>query len=128
MTYANQNARIILFANSYNNNGGSYANRNYSVSTSARMALARVGLGAPSPDQLRKMWVDEKMLFNENAKCTIHGTSDAVTGLAFDDSHNIIHVGTSAGRSEFSGLTRINNTTTAVTTAISASNGLVAEQ
>ena len=128
VTYANQNARIILFANSYNNNGGSYANRNYSVSTSARMALARVGLGAPSPDQLRKMWVDEKMLFNENAKCTIHGTSDAVTGLAFDDSHNIIHVGTSAGRSEFSGLTRINNTTTAVTTAISASNGLVAEQ
>ena len=128
VTYANQNARIVLFGNSYNNNGGSYENRNYSVTTSAKMALARVGIGAPSPDQLRKMWVDEKMLFNENAKCTIHGTSDAVTGLAFDDSHNIIHVGTSAGRSEFSGLTRINNTTTAVTTAISASNGLVAEQ
>ena len=128
VTYSNQNARIILLANSYNNNGGSYANRNYSVSTNAKMALARVGLGAPSPDQLRKMWIDEKMLFNENAKATIHGTSDEVTGLAFDDSRNILHVGTSAGRSEFSQLTRINNTTTAVTTAISASNELVAEQ
>ena len=67
-------------------------------------------------------------MFNEHAKCTLHGTSDAITGLAFDDSHDILHVGTSAGRSEFQGLTRINNTTTAVTTAISASNKFVAEQ
>ena len=36
--------------------------------------------------------------------------------------------GTSSGRSEFRGLNRINNTTTAVTTAISASDGFVAEQ
>ena len=45
-----------------------------------------------------------------------------------DDSTDSLHVGTSAGRSEFQGLRRINNTTEAVTTAISASNGLVAEQ
>ena len=92
------------------------------------LALARIGKTAPSAEKIKKIYEDEKYLFYENAKCTIHGTSDAVTGLAFDDSHNILHVGTSAGRSEFSGLTRINNTTTAVTTAISASNGLVAEQ
>ena len=48
--------------------------------------------------------------------------------LAFDDSTNVLHVGTPSGRSEFQGLNRINNTTTAVTTAISASNELVAEQ
>ena len=51
-----------------------------------------------------------------------------MTGLAYDDSDNTIHVGTSSGRSQIQGLNRINNTTTAVTTAISASNGLVAEQ
>ena len=71
---------------------------------------------------------DEKKLFAPNAKCTLYGSSDAVTGLAYDNSDNTIHVGTSSGRSQFQGLNRINNTTTAVTTAISASDGLVAEQ
>ena len=63
-----------------------------------------------------------------NAKCTLYGTSDAVVALALDDSNDTIHAGTSSGRSQFRGLTRINNTTTAVTTAISASDELVAEQ
>ena len=93
-----------------------------------RMALLRIGGDAPSASQMKKMYEDEKCLFHENAKCTLHGTSDAVTALAFDDTNDILHVGTSAGRSEFQGLNRINNTTTAVTTAISASNKLVAEQ
>ena len=92
------------------------------------LALARIGKTAPSPEQIRKIYNDEKYLFHENAKCTLYGTSDAVTGLAFDDTNDVLHVGTSSGRSEFRGLNRINNTTTAVTTAISASNELVAEQ
>ena len=74
------------------------------------------------------MYDDEKCLFHENAKATLYGTSDAVTALAHDDTNEVLHVGTSSGRSEFQGLNRINNTTTAVTTAISASNGFVAEQ
>ena len=74
------------------------------------------------------MYYDEKCLFHEIAQATLYGTSDAVTALAHDNSNNILHVGTSAGRSEFQGLNRINNTTTAVTTTISASNALVAEQ
>jgi hypothetical protein len=92
------------------------------------IALARIGSGFPSPEQIKKMYEDEKCLFHENAKATLYGSSDAVTALAFDDTTNLLHVGTSAGRSEFQGLRRINNTTDAVTTAISASNGLVAEQ
>lgn len=92
------------------------------------LALFRVSGTAPSPEQIKKMYNDEKHLFQENAKATLYGSSDAVTGLAHDDSTDSLHVGTSAGRSEFQGLCRINNTTTAVTTAISASNGLVAEQ
>ena len=74
------------------------------------------------------MYDDEKHLFQENAKCTLYGSSDTVTALAFDDDTDILHVGTSAGRSDFQGLRRINNTTTAVTTAISASDDLIAEQ
>ena len=92
------------------------------------MALFRYSKSAPSPEQIKKMYEDEKCLFHENAKTTLYGSSDAVTALAFDDTTNLLHVGTSAGRSEFQGLSRINNTTDAVTTAISASNGLVAEQ
>ncbi len=92
------------------------------------MALFRYSKSAPSPEQIKKMYEDEKCLFHENAKATLYGSSDAVTALAFDDTTNLLHVGTSAGRSEFQGLSRINNTTDAVTTAISASNGLVAEQ
>ena len=92
------------------------------------MALFRYSKSAPSAEQIKKMYEDEKCLFHENAKATLYGSSDAVTALAFDDTTNLLHAGTSAGRSEFQGLRRINNTTDAVTTAISASNGLVAEQ
>ena len=92
------------------------------------IALARISGTVPSPEQIKKIYEDEKHLFQENAKATLYGSSDAVTALAYDDSTNLLYAGTSAGRSEFQGLRRINNTTTAVTTAISASNGLVAEQ
>ena len=92
------------------------------------LSLWRFGQGAPSPEQIKKIYEDEKVLFQENAACTLYGSSDAVTALAYDDDNQLLHVGTSSGRSDFQGLRRINNTTTAVTTAMSASNGLVAEQ
>ena len=73
------------------------------------------------------MYNDEKYLFQENAKATLYGSSDAVTALAYDDDTELLHAGTSAGRSVFQGLRRIDNTTDAVGAAISASNGMVAE-
>ena len=106
------------------NTGGTYAH----AATGTQLSLVRISKGAPSADQVKKIYNDERDLYNENAKCTLHGTSDNVKTIAFDDSNGVLHVGTSSGRSEFQGLSRINNTTTAVTTAISASNGLVAEQ
>ena len=96
--------------------------------TAGYLSLMRISGSVPSPEQIKKIYEDEKVLFQENAKATLYGSSDAVTALAFDDTTNLLHVGTSAGRSEFQGLRRINNTTDAVTTAISASNGIVAEQ
>ena len=67
------------------------------------------------------------MLFQENAKATLYGSSDAVTALAYDDDTELLHVGGPQGRSVFQGLRRIDNTTDAVGAAISASNGMVAE-
>ena len=93
-----------------------------------QLSLLRASASAPSPEQIKKIYEDEKVLFQENSACTLYGSSDAVTALAYDDDNQVLHVGTSSGRSDFQGLRRINNTTTAVTTAISASNGLIAEQ
>ena len=105
-----------------------YSNGNNAPLANGSLALVRISNSVASSDQIKKIYDDEKCLYHENAKCTLHGTSDDVKALAFDDTNNVLHVGTSSGRSEFQGLNRINNTTTAVTTAISASNELVAEQ
>ena len=99
--------------------------------SNTEMALFRVSGGVnqvPNEGQIKKIYDEEKKLFAPNAKCSLYGTSNDVNAVAYDDSTDTVHVGTSSGRSEFRGLNRINNTTTAVTTAISASNELVAEQ
>jgi hypothetical protein len=92
------------------------------------LALWRISATAPTAEQIAKIYRDEKVLFQDGAQATLYGTSDAVTALAYDDKTELLHVGTSSGRSDFAGLRRINNTTTAVTTSISASNNLIAEQ
>jgi hypothetical protein len=92
------------------------------------IALLRISTTVPSPAQIKKIYEDEKFLFQENAKATLYGTSDAVTALAYDDDTELLHVGTSAGRSDFQGLRRINNTTRAIGTAISAVDGFIVEE
>ena len=92
------------------------------------LALLTYELSAPSAEMIKRIYEEEKLLFRKDAKCTLYGTSDVVTAIGKDDITDTLHVGTSSGRSEFRGLNRINNTTTAVTSAISASDGLVAEQ
>ena len=92
------------------------------------LALLRTSATAPPPEQIAKIYNDEKVLFQENAQATLYGTSDAVKALAHDDATNLLHVGTSAGRSVFQGLRRVDNTTTAVGTAISAANNMIVEE
>tara|TARA_B100001989_G_scaffold237569_1_gene200338 strand:- start:1512 stop:4043 length:2532 start_codon:yes stop_codon:yes gene_type:complete len=107
--------------------GGRYqTNQNFCTTT--KVALIRLFMGTPSEHEIKRMYNDEKQLFVENAKCTIYGNSDSVKGIDYDEGTGLLHVGTSAGRSDFSGLTRINNTTTPVTTAIAAANGLIVEE
>ncbi len=91
-------------------------------------ALLRLTATSPSSDQIAKIYEDEKALFQENAACTLYGTSDAVTALAHDSVTDLLHVGTSAGRSDFQGLRRVANTTDPITAAISAHDGLIIEE
>jgi hypothetical protein len=90
--------------------------------------LVRTGQSVPSPEQIKKIYEDEKALFQPNSQSTLFGSSDAVTALSYDDTTRLLHVGTSGGRSVFQGLERVSNSTLPVATAISASNGLIAEQ
>ena len=94
-----------------------------------KLALFRISKSAPSAEQIKKIYDDEKCLFMkmQNVLFTWNIKRSRST-CSYDDTNDVIHVGTSSGRSDFRGLNRINNTTTAVTTAISASNELVAEQ
>ena len=105
-----------------------FATRQYGWPSNSKIALFRTGASGPSAEQVKKMYEDEKFLFQENAKATLYGSSDAVTALSYDEVTDQLHVGTSSGRSNFQGLRRINNTTTAVTTAISAHDGFIVEQ
>jgi hypothetical protein len=99
-----------------------------SALTDGKIALYKISATAPSAEQIKKIYEDEKVLFQEGAQATLYGSSNAVTALAYDDTTDLLHVGTSAGRSVFDGLRRIEHTTTAVGTAISASGGLVVEE
>jgi hypothetical protein len=94
------------------------------------IALLRISATAPTADQIAKIYEDEKFLFQENAKATLTGSSDAVTALAHDPDTELLHVGTSGGRSVFQGLRRVEehtDTDNQSLAAISAVDGLVVE-
>ena len=97
-------------------------------SCTGSLALVKLGQTDLTDQQIKRIYEDEKKLFQPNAKAFLYGSSSGVTAIGYDEKKEIYHVGTSSGRSDFSGLSRINNTTTAVTTAISAYDGLIAEQ
>ena len=118
------NAKFCIGAEEIVGSPGTFQN----PANNCSLALIRYSLDAPNAEQVRKMYNDEKKLFNENVKCTIYGTADATNGLDYDESTGTLHVGTVDGRSDFHGLCRINNTTSPVTTALSASNGLIVEE
>jgi hypothetical protein len=96
-----------------------------SNSFNGSIALARISKTAPTPEQIARIYRDEKVLFQEGAQSTLYGTSDAVTALAYDDSEQLLHVGTASGRSDFRGLARVNNTTTAISNSISTAEGTI---
>ena len=56
------------------------------------------------------------------------GTDEQLNALAYDEDNDILYAGTDTGRSDFRGLCRINSTNNAITAALSAANGYVAEE
>lgn len=92
-----------------------------------KAALLRISATAPSADQIAHIYRTELPLFQAGAQCTIAGTSAAVTALAYDDATDLVHVGTSWGRSAFKDLTRVQSeaTTTGALTALSAAKSAV---
>ena len=93
-----------------------------------KLALLRFSSTAPHTNEVKRIYDDERKLFQKNAKCTLYGTSDDVNAIGYDSITDTFHMGTSSGRSDFRGLNRINNTTNSITAAISASNGVIAEE
>ena len=91
------------------------------------MALWRISATVPSADQIAHIYRTELPLFQPGAQCTLAGTSTAVTALAHDDTTDLLHVGTSWGRTSFKDLLRVDSEATAVgaLTSLSASQGAV---
>ena len=96
-----------------------------------KVALFKTGRGnnaLPSADIIKEWYADELPMFSPHTKSSVYGIYNNVVALSYDQNTDILHAGTSSGRSEFSGLVRINNTTDAITLDVSASGGVVAEQ
>jgi len=93
-----------------------------------QLALLRYSAMGASPDQIRKIYEDERPLFFENAQGTLYGDTSIVQAVAYDTAKDELQVGTTDGRSVFQGLVRVDNTTDAVTTEISVHNGLVIDE
>lgn len=100
----------------------------YYYAPHSEFALFRTSNTVPSPEQIAKIYNDEKQLFKKNAKATLYGSSEIVNAVAYDQDTESLHAGTSEGRSVFQRLCRVDNTTDAVGTAISAVNGMVVEE
>ena len=97
--------------------------------TNANLALVRAGVTVPSADQIKHIYETEKALFEANAQCCLAGSSNVVTAVAYDDETDLLHVGTSYGRSVFKGLVRVTSEATPVGSivALAAGAGIVAQ-
>ena len=97
-----------------------------------KITMFRTGKREIPSDEIAQIYADELPMFSPHTKCSLYGGSDAadsnVNGVAHDQNTGILHVGTSAGRSDFDGFVRINNTTDGITQAISAAGGVVVEE
>ena len=103
--------------------------RDNAVNTyTGELSLYRISASVPSMKQIKKIYRDERELFNDNAKCSVYGTADTITALEYDSQKEELHIGNYQGRSVFKGLRRDRYNAEQVSVAISASNGIVIEE
>ncbi|WP_435988527.1 hypothetical protein [Sulfitobacter sp. SH24] len=77
-----------------------------------RLALLRYGHTCPTPEQIAKIYRDEKPLFQPGAACTLWGDSDAVAdldGCDIDGLKRVVTSGAGGGLSRFDGLLRVSH-------------------
>jgi len=118
-TLTNSNARMTI---------GHRCNIGSGNAFPGSIALLRISQDPASQQQIHKMWVREKALFTENAKCLLSAEdSDRVFRMAYDTSTGSLHATNETGRDEYSGLVRLNKEGGQGKTSISisASNGMV---
>lgn len=89
------------------------------------LSLLRIGATALSAEDIAVIYAAELPLFQENAACTLAGSSDAVTALSHDQDIDALHVCTSDIRSVFKGLRRAYTESDAFTVAVDVSGGVV---
>lgn len=68
------------------------------------IGLARIGAGVISPEQVLKMYNDEKPLTTANAKCKLQNNSNLAQALSYNPKTNLLRVGQDTGTTEFVGL------------------------
>lgn len=92
------------------------------------LALLRIGATAPTPEQIAKIHRDERPMFQSGAKVALHGGNNSLTCLEGDKTTGLICAGGLGGRSDLSGLVRVGQTDTPITTKIVAHDGMILEQ
>lgn len=103
VSQANALLRIGLSVDSASQFGGS-------------LALWRATAYAPTAEQIRFIYEQERFLFQANAKCTLSGSS-VVQGLAYDPDTDQLYAATAAGTSILKGLVRVDARTNQVATS-----------
>ena len=91
--------------------------------TNGTLSLLRSGAGSLTAEQIKHIYETERPMFEANANCLLAGTSNAVTALAYDEETDLLHVGTSYGRSAFKGLARVASEATAVGSIVGLAAG-----
>jgi trimeric autotransporter adhesin len=93
------------------------------------LALIRMSASVPTEYQVKKMYEEERGLFQKDAKATLQDTDNQVIRDVAYDSHTGLHyVVTDQGKSVFKGLNRVDQSDKGVNTAISVHKGLTVEE
>jgi hypothetical protein len=105
MTYDLDNSQAILHIGQTTGNGNPLAN--------GSLSLLRISATAPTPQQVKEIYEAEAPLFRAGAKCLLSQVSfNDVNDLAYDNSSDLLYVGTKSGDagdsvSTFRGLERV---------------------
>ncbi len=89
------------------------------LTSTSMLALLRPSGTVASADQSAYIYETERKLFEPGAQCCISGATTAVNALSYDDSTDLLSVGTAGTVTEFQGLKAVNTYASTVGTVAS---------